>query len=74
MLLEKQTEKVQATLWVALRLFEERKKLLSGISGTGKGTYHKKLEDIETHIAQLKQLLTDLQKITNSTLKVSVVL
>lgn len=66
-LLEKQTESIQSTLWVALRLFEERKKLLSLVPGYNREIYRKRGEDIERHITKLKELLADLQKITDVT-------
>lgn len=64
-LLEKQTEGIQATLWVALRLFEEKKKLLMKLVERENDVYRKRAEDIENHIVKLKQLHIDLQKVTS---------
>jgi two-component system chemotaxis response regulator CheB len=64
-LLAKQTESIQQTLWVALRLFEERKKLLSRVFYPD-GLFERKSDDIETHIKKLKSLLADLNKITSN--------
>ena len=58
-LLEEQKESLKTTLWVALRLLEERKKLLGRISSNDN-----KLNDIHVHIERMKKLLSDLQMLS----------
>jgi two-component system, chemotaxis family, protein-glutamate methylesterase/glutaminase len=58
-LLDKKTESLIVTLWTSLRLFEEKRKLLEGMSQTP--NIKRRLEDIEHHVSQLKALLIDLQ-------------
>lgn len=61
LLLQKQGESLELTLWVALRMFEERKKLISKLKGMKNAD--RRLGEIEQHIDRLKSLLNDLQKI-----------
>ena len=64
-LLIKQSESLEATLWVALRMMEERRSLLTRISTdeSKKGLlrmgaiYQKRASDLEEHIGKLKELL-----------------
>lgn len=66
----KQEETLDATLWVALRMMEERKNLLLRMESQARSkgllrfaTQHlEKANDLETHIARLKEML----KITNN--------
>jgi two-component system chemotaxis response regulator CheB len=64
-LLIKQAETLETTLWVSLRLMEERKNLLiklekdyreKGMNSTAE-IYKQKEEDIEVHIQRLKEIL-----------------
>lgn len=67
----KQSENIEGTLWVALRMMEERRNLLKSISEkeTSKGlqrlglTHEQRAEEIEVHIKKLKELLFSAQKI-----------
>jgi two-component system chemotaxis response regulator CheB len=69
-LLLKQNETTETTLWVALRLMEERKTLMTKMLDEQKNrgllktmhVYEKKITDLSTHIIQMKELLSDLQK------------
>jgi two-component system chemotaxis response regulator CheB len=69
-LLAKQTESIEATLWVALRMMEERRTLLIRISQneaskglTRLGLSHKqRAADLEEHIEKLKELLYSAKK------------
>ena len=63
-LLNDQNENIQVTLWVALRMLEEKKKLLGKIKDP-LNHYSKKIKEIEVHISRLKDLLIDLDKITS---------
>lgn len=66
-LLLKQTENLENTLWVALRMMEERKHLLKKMSeeeerkGWVRSAGHRKerAEELQSHIERLKQLLFD---------------
>ncbi|MDB5191104.1 MAG: hypothetical protein JWQ96_667 [Segetibacter sp.] len=68
----KQSESIEATLWVALRMMEERKSLLKKISGdqSAKGfarmsdSHKERAADLEKHIDKLKELLFSAQKAT----------
>jgi two-component system chemotaxis response regulator CheB len=70
-LLHKHSEQLEATLWVALRMMEERRNLLNSISEkeNGKGlqrlgqSHKQRAEDIEVHIQKLKEVLFSTQKI-----------
>lgn len=69
-LLRKQSESLEVTLWIALRMMEERKTLLKKISQeeSNKGllrlanVHEQKATELETHINKLKQVLFDAQK------------
>jgi two-component system chemotaxis response regulator CheB len=66
----KQGHNVEATLWVALRMMEERKMLLMNIGAEeqNKGLprlsrlHQQRANDLESHIRTLKELLFDTQK------------
>lgn len=60
-LMEKQNESLLLTLWTALRMFEERKKLLQKVPQTF--NIDRRQQELEKHISTLKVLLTDIQKI-----------
>ncbi len=68
-LIVKQAETAGNTLWVALRMMEERKHLLRKleIDCVNKGytqmslTHVEKQKELETHISKLKEILNDLQ-------------
>jgi two-component system chemotaxis response regulator CheB len=61
----RQIENIEATLWIAVRMMEERKNILQKMSrrDSGKGSlylsgeYTKTAEGLETHITKLKELL-----------------
>jgi two-component system, chemotaxis family, protein-glutamate methylesterase/glutaminase len=59
-LLHHQEKNINSTLWVALRLMEERKKLLEKYPALGRKNDKSEIED---HIVQLKTLLTGLVKL-----------
>ena len=69
-LLLKQAEGLEATLWIALRMMEERRILLTQISETdsNKGlsklglSHHLRAKDLEGHIEKLKALLFEIKK------------
>ena len=69
-LLIKQEESIESTLWVALRMMEERKMLYKKISSdeSNKGllrlsiSHEQKADELEEHILKLKSLLTDTQR------------
>jgi two-component system chemotaxis response regulator CheB len=68
-LILKQAETAGATLWVALRMMEERKHLLKKLDADSKKRGYTKLmssnvekqEELERHITKLKEILFDLQ-------------
>jgi two-component system chemotaxis response regulator CheB len=62
-LLSKQSESIQATLWVALRQLEERKKILSKLPKLNLGS--KKINELDIHIERLKKLLADVQAVSS---------
>jgi two-component system chemotaxis response regulator CheB len=70
-LLSKQTEGVQTTLWVALRLLEERKKLLTKVSSHSRINNRSKLDEVEAHIDRLKKLMGDIQLLTKESIEVN---
>ena len=69
-LVVKQNEKLETTLWMALRIMEERRNLLmkmendSDKGGLPKGAaiYRKKKEEIQIHVDNLKEMLFATQK------------
>jgi len=60
-LLAEQTSKIEETMWVALRMFEERKNLLTTIANETKGASAKSAKeraaDSEKHINRIKAIL-----------------
>ncbi|WP_257883322.1 chemotaxis protein CheB [Hymenobacter sp. DG01] len=60
-LLEKSQEVMEETLWVALRMMEERKNLLISMSTHGTGPWSvqqaEKLEEIKQHVNRLREFL-----------------
>lgn len=66
----KQAEQTEATLWVAVRMMEERRNLLMKLEGeTKKKGFHRiasdhaeKAKDLEEHISKLKEMLFTVQK------------
>lgn len=69
-LVVKQNEKLESTLWMALRIMEERRNLLmkmendSDNRGLAKGAaiHRKKKEEIQSHVDNLKEILFQTQK------------
>ncbi len=61
-LLDSQSEKIEETLWVSLRMFEERKNLLNSMahkqSGTGqKAAYAQRAAESQVHIERIRAML-----------------
>lgn len=61
-LLTSQTERIEETLWVSLRMLEERKNLLNKIAwteggGKGKGSYAERAKETEVHIERIRSML-----------------
>ncbi|MCE3605301.1 chemotaxis protein CheB [Massilia sp. P8910] len=58
-LLAEQTAKMEETLWVALRMFEENKNLLvkMGADGTASPSYVERVEQSNIHIRRIKAML-----------------
>ncbi|GAB3857506.1 chemotaxis protein CheB [Hymenobacter terrigena] len=60
-LLHNSQQQLEETLWVALRMMEERKNLLTGMAVRGAGTYsiqqEEKLDEIKKHINRLREFL-----------------
>jgi two-component system chemotaxis response regulator CheB len=61
-LLTSQTEKIEETLWVSLRMFEERKNLLNNLSRTEKRpsvkrSYSEQAKATEVHIRRIRSML-----------------
>ncbi|WP_208296519.1 chemotaxis protein CheB [Massilia sp. CCM 8734] len=58
-LLAEQTAKMEETLWVALRMFEENKNLLvkMGTEGTASPSYAERVEQSDIHIRRIKAML-----------------
>jgi two-component system, chemotaxis family, protein-glutamate methylesterase/glutaminase len=71
-LVTKQNDVVESTLWVAMRLMEERKKLLTKLEGDNlkRGyqntalEYSRQADEMDIHISQLKEILAGTQKHT----------
>ena len=68
-LMVRQAEQIEQTLWIALRIMEERKslflKLLSESKNKNNKTmvsfYEKKAHELEQHIERMKKVIFDLQ-------------
>jgi two-component system, chemotaxis family, protein-glutamate methylesterase/glutaminase len=61
-LLTSQTEKIEETLWVSLRMFEERKNLLNNIamkepSASVKRSYYERARATQVHIERIRAIL-----------------
>jgi len=59
-LVASQTEKIEETLWIALRMFEERKNLLNsqmGSTGSGRVSTTERLREAESHIERIRAIL-----------------
>jgi two-component system chemotaxis response regulator CheB len=60
-LLAEQTDKIEETMWIALRMFEERKNLLTTLAKTQKGTPAKiaqeRAEQSQIHIDRIRQII-----------------
>jgi two-component system chemotaxis response regulator CheB len=61
MLLQRSEHGLEESLWVALRMMEERKNLLSNMAGRGEGTYsvqqEERIEEMKVHINRLREFL-----------------
>ena len=61
-LLTSQTEKIEETLWMSLRMFEERKNLLTNISVNEtspqrKRSYAERAKETQVHIERIRAML-----------------
>ncbi|MBU6122641.1 chemotaxis protein CheB [Hymenobacter siberiensis] len=60
-LLHNSQQHLEETLWVALRMMEERKNLLTGMAARGTGSYsaqqEERLDEIKKHINRLREFL-----------------
>ena len=59
-LIASQTEKIEETLWIALRMFEERKNLLNSHLGSarpGKTAIAERIREAESHIERIRAIL-----------------
>lgn len=61
-LLTSQSEKIEETLWVSLRMLEERKNLLNNMAekekrSKTKGEYAQRAKDADAHIERIRQML-----------------
>jgi two-component system chemotaxis response regulator CheB len=61
-LLVSQSEKIEETLWISLRMFEERRNLLNTMAQAENGrtlkkTYTDRARETETHIARIRTML-----------------
>jgi two-component system chemotaxis response regulator CheB len=61
-LLEKQSEKLLMTLWICIRMFEEKSKLLEKMPQSV--SIKKRQKDLEEHLSTLKSLLADIQELS----------
>ena len=64
-LLAEQSGKIEETLWITLRMLEERRNLLRAMKEKGKGpakSLAERQRDVETHIERIRQLLVKGQK------------
>jgi two-component system chemotaxis response regulator CheB len=60
-LLTSQSEKIEETLWISLRMFEERKNLLNSMAQRGphkrKSPYDQRARETEVHVERIKAML-----------------
>jgi two-component system chemotaxis response regulator CheB len=71
---KRQAETIESTLWMALRMMEERKNFMVKIARQHKqkglakmaALYDKKVDDISFHISRMKEVLFDAQKETDN--------
>jgi two-component system chemotaxis response regulator CheB len=56
-LAEEQNKKLEESLWVAIRMMEERKNLLNAMSSNDDGSRTERAQQIRTHITRLKDML-----------------
>jgi len=76
-LLAIQSEKIEETLWVSLRMFEERKNLLNSMAARAAGRrgdhgYGKRAQETEVHIERIRAMLLAKQsKLSGDTKKQS---
>ncbi|MEO6097848.1 MAG: chemotaxis protein CheB [Fibrobacteria bacterium] len=75
-LLAEQTAKIEETLWVALRMFEERRNLLhtmavskGGAPGNGAKSASERAKDSEIHIERIRAMLLSSDKATNDAVR-----
>jgi two-component system chemotaxis response regulator CheB len=67
-LLQTQGEQMEESVWVSIRMLEERRNLLLTLSGRGKegngmaDDYHRRADELKSHIERLKSLLMSLNK------------
>lgn len=61
-LLASQTEKIEETLWISLRMFEERKNLLNNMARSehrpyGANSYRERAKEADVHIERIRSML-----------------
>ena len=61
-LLASQTEKIEETLWISLRMFEERKNLLNNMAKSekrpnGESSYRERAKEADIHIERIRSML-----------------
>jgi two-component system chemotaxis response regulator CheB len=69
-LLEKQGEEMEESIWISIRMLEERRNLLLNISGHNKGDagpglidyYKRRADELAMHVERLKSLLISISK------------
>jgi two-component system chemotaxis response regulator CheB len=69
-LLEKQGEEMEESIWISIRMLEERRNLLLNMSGREKGgagsdllsDYRRRADDLAVHVERLKSFLISLSK------------
>ena len=68
-LLAEQTERIEETLWVALRMFEERKNLLTTLveanGGRGSRSASERAKESDVHIERIRDMLLSSDKASN---------
>ncbi|TSD62905.1 chemotaxis protein CheB [Inquilinus sp. KBS0705] len=67
-LLQKQGEEMEESIWISIRMLEERRNLLMNMSATSKGSpglisdYERRSDELSVHIERLKSLLISIVK------------
>jgi two-component system chemotaxis response regulator CheB len=68
-LLEAEQESLEETLWVAIRMMEERKNLLTSMASRGTGLWsvqqEERVDELKQHINRLREFLLNNSKVSN---------